>query len=205
MLKQNPGICYAIWEHAQNVNIVMHKVHMAGATFLPKKTEVCRPEAVILGHKCSFEGHHPEDKRVDKILKWPVPENITELCQSLGLCRTVQIWIKDYSRIARPLSQLLQKEENFEWTDLRQEAFETLKEKVTTAPALRPIDYESDKPVIISVDTSYIAVGMVLSQIDENNKHCPARYGSIILKNQETCYSQPKLELYGLFCALGST
>ena len=202
VLKENPGIRRAIWEHAQNVNIVMHKVRMAGATFSPKKTEVCRPEAVILGHKCSFEGCHPEDKHVDKILKWPVPENITELRQFLGLCGTVRIWIKDYSRIARPLSQLLQKEENFEWTDLRQEAFETLKEKVTTAPALRPIDYESDRPVIISVDTSYIAVGMVLSQIDENNKRRPARYGSIILKNQETRYSQPKLELYGLFRAL---
>ena len=43
---------------------------------------------------------------------------------------------------------------------------------------------------------------MVLSQINENGKRCPAHYGSIILKDQETRYSQPKLELYGLFRAL---
>ncbi len=202
VLKENPGIRQSIWEHAQNVNIVMHKVRLAGATFSPKKTEVCRPEAIILGHKCSFEGRHPEDKRVDKILKWPAPENLTELRQFLGLCGTVRIWIKDYSRLARPLSQMLQKEEEYEWTQERQEAFETLKRMVSTAPALRPLDYQSDKPIIISVDTSYIAVGMVLSQIDENGKRRPARYGSIILKNQETRYSQPKLELYGLFRAL---
>ena len=202
VLKENPGIRRSIWEHAQNVNVVMHKVRLAGATFSPKKTEVCRPEAIILGHKCSFEGRYPEDKRVEKILKWPAPENLTELRQFLGLCGTVRIWIKDYSRLARPLSQMLHKEEEYEWNEERQDAFETLKRMVSSAPALRPIDYESDKPIIISVDTSYIAVGMVLSQMDENGKRRPARYGSIILKNQETRYSQPKLELYGLFRAL---
>ena len=148
----------------------MHKVHLAGATFSPKKTEVCRPEAVILSHKCSFNGRYPEDKRVDKILTWPAPENITELCQFLGLCGTVCIWIKDYSHLARPLSQLLQKAEDYEWTQEQQEAFEVLKEKVASAPALQTINYDSENPVIISVDTSYIAIRMVLSQINENGK-----------------------------------
>ena len=199
VLKENPGIRRAIWEHAQNVHRVMHRVNCAGATFSPKKTEICRSEAVILGHKCSFEGRFPEDRRVDKIQNWPVPKNITELRGFLGLCGTVRIWIKDYSHLARPLTQLLRKEEEYEWNDERQAAFKILKEKVSTAPALKPIDYKSDSPVILSVDTSYIAVGMVLSQRDEKGIKRPARYGSIILKNEETRYAQPKLELYGLF------
>jgi hypothetical protein len=198
----NPGIRRAIWEHAENVNIVMHKIRLAGATFSPKKTEICRPEAVILGHKCSFNGRQPEDKRVDKIKNWPVPKNLTELRGFLGLCGTVRIWIKNYSQIARPLSQLLRKDIEYEWSEERQQSFDMLKEKVSTAPALRPINYESDSPIILSVDTSYIAVGMVLSQKDENGVKRPARYGSIILKNEETRYAQPKLELYGLFRAL---
>ena len=202
VLKENPGIRRAIWEHAENVNIVMHKIRLAGATFSPKKTEICRPEAVIVGHKCSFQGRHPEDRRINKILDWPVPQNLTELRGFLGLCGTVRIWIKDYSHIARPLTQLQRKGIEYNWSDKCQEAFDALKVKVTTAPALRSIDYESDNPIILSVDTSYIAVGMVLSQLDENGKRRPARYGSIILKNEETRYSQPKLELYGLHRAL---
>ena len=49
----------------------------------------------------------------------------------------------------------------------RQEAFDQLKHLVTSAPALHPIDYKSDKPIILSVDTSKIAVGIILSQEDE--------------------------------------
>ena len=52
------------------------------------------------------------------------------------------------------------------------------------------------------MDTSYIAVGFILSQLDENGRKRPARYGSIPMNEREARYSQPKLELYGLFRAL---
>ena len=73
---------------------------------------------------------------------------------------------------------------------------------VTSAPALCPIDYKSDKPIILSVDTSKIAVGIILSQEDEEGRRHPARYGSIPMSPVESNYSQAKLELYGLFIAL---
>ncbi|RDB24687.1 hypothetical protein Hypma_008178 [Hypsizygus marmoreus] len=81
---------------------------------------------------------------------------------------------KNYSQLARPLTELICKNANFEWTNRCQNSFDTLKELVSSAPALRPIDYASDKPVILSVDTSYIAVGFILSQIDENDHRRPA-------------------------------
>ena len=73
---------------------------------------------------------------------------------------------------------------------------------VTSAPALYPIDYKSDKPIVLSVDTSKIAVGIILSQEDEEGRRHPARYGSIPMSPVESNYSQAKLELYGLFIAL---
>src|SRR5258707_484317 len=83
-------------------------------------------------------------------------------------------------------------------------AQEDLKQAVLTSPALRPIDYTSTTPVILSVDTSHIAVGYILSQIDQNdNTRCYfARFGLIMLNDRESCFSQPKLEIYGLFRAL---
>ena len=56
----------------------------------------------------------------------------------------------------------------FAWNERRQEAFDTIKGLVATSPALHPIDYESDRPVILAVDSSKEAVGMILFQIDEN-------------------------------------
>lgn len=52
------------------------------------------------------------------------------------------------------------------------------------------------------MDSSKIAIGFILSQLDENNVRRPAQYGSIPMNAHEANYSQPKLELYGLFRAL---
>ena len=62
-----------------------------------------------------------------------------------------------------------------------------------------------DAPVFLSVDTSYIAIGYVLSQAASANDtkiRFPSRFRSILLNEWEANYSQPKLETYGLFCSL---
>jgi hypothetical protein len=91
----------------------------------------------------------------------------------------------------------------FIWDRQRQTAFDEIKSLISSAPALRPIDYLSDNPVVISVDSSKEAAGMILSQLsdDGKTKH-PARYGSIPMEESESQYSQPKLELFGLYRAL---
>jgi hypothetical protein len=55
---------------------------------------------------------------------------------------------------------------------------------------------------VLSVDTSQMAVGFILSQLDDNGKKRPARYGSLPMNERGARYSQPKLELYGLYRAL---
>ena len=139
---------------------------------------------------------------VDKILKWPPLKTVKDVRGFLGLCGTVRIWIRNYSTLARPLTELVRKDVEFEWDERRDQAFQALKEAITSPPALRPIDYSSDDPVILSVDSSKIAVGFILSQIDEDRRKHPARYGSIPMNDRESRYSQPKLELFGLFRAL---
>lgn len=201
-LKENQGIRRFIWEHAKDVHRIMHRVGHAGGTFSPKKTQICRPEVVIVGQKCTPEGRLPDDQKIEKIKNWPPLTTKTEVRGFLGLCGTVRIWIKNYSAIARPLTELTRATEEFIWDERREHAFEELKQLVSSAPALHPIDYTSDLPVILSVDSSKIAVGFILSQIDKDGKRHPARYGSIPMNEREANYSQPKLELYGLFRAL---
>jgi hypothetical protein len=201
-LSDNPGIRRFIWEHAQDVHRVMHRIKCVGATFAPKKTQICRPKALIVGIECTPEGRSPDTERVAKILRWPNLTTPREARRFLGLCGTVRNWIENYSKLAKPLSELYHKDVEFEWNERRQQAFDQLKQLVSSAPALRPIDYTSDNPIILSVDTSIVAVGFILSQHDENGKRRIARYGSLPIGETESKYSQAKLELYGLYRAL---
>jgi len=85
-------------------------------------------------------------------------------------------------------------------------AQEDLKQALLDYPALRPIDYSSSSPVILAVDTSHIAVGYLLSQCDPDNPKI-RRYANLAplpLTIEKVGFSQPKLELYGLYRALGA-
>ncbi|KAI0323177.1 hypothetical protein GY45DRAFT_1207697, partial [Cubamyces sp. BRFM 1775] len=81
---------------------------------------------------------------------------------------------------------------------------EDLKKALLESEALRALDYKSQAPVILAVDTLYIAVGYHLCQCDEENpkKRYYSRFGSITLNDRELRFLQPKLEIYGLFRAL---
>ena len=202
VLAANPGIRRFIWEHANDVHRIVHRVGHAGGTFSPAKVQLARPEVLIVGQKCTPEGRLPDTQKVEKVLNWPPLKTVKDVRAFLGLCGTVRIWIENYSVKARPLTELIRRGTEFIWDARREEAFSTLKKAITSAPALRQIDHKSDRPVILAVDSSYIAVGFILSQIDEEGRRRPARYGSIPMNEREARYSQPKLELYGLFRAL---
>jgi hypothetical protein len=114
----------------------------------------------------------------------------------------VRNWIQGYAELAKPLAELRYRNAEFEWTKHRQDTFNKLKEQISSTPALRPVDYSSDNPIILSVDTSNTAVGFILAQLDEQGKRRPARYESLPIGKQESSYSQAMLELYGLYRAL---
>jgi hypothetical protein len=81
-----------------------------------------------------------------------------------------------------------------------------LKDVLLKSPALRPLDYKSDAPIILSVDTSHIAIGYLLAQCNLTNPRLRyyAKFGSITLNERESRFSQPKLKLYGLYRTLRS-
>ena len=92
-LAGNPQIRRFIWEHANDVHRIMHRIGHAGATFSAKKTQTCRPEVLVVGQKCNPLGRSPDDDKVKKVLDWPVPKMVKDVRGFLGLCGTVRIWI----------------------------------------------------------------------------------------------------------------
>ena len=202
VLSENPGIRRFIWEHLNDLHRILWRIGEAGGTISGKKMQLCKPEVEILGQTCSPKGRHPSEGTATKVTNWPTPINLTEVRGFLELCGTVRNWIKDFSKITRPLVDLTRKDVEFHWGSEQEEAFQTLKHKVTSAPAIRPINYQSNRPVYLSVDSSIHGIGFVLSQENESGKRVPARYGSLPLTSVEARYGQSKLELYGLFRAL---
>ena len=63
-LADNPGIHKFIWQHLSDVHCILHHLRCAGATVSAKKLFIAVPEVVILGHKCNYEGHVPDDSKI---------------------------------------------------------------------------------------------------------------------------------------------
>ena len=204
-IPENPGIRRFVWEHFEAVHRIIHRVKSYGATFSGKKAFIGVPQAEILGHICTNEGRIVDPSRAKVIRDWPVPKSVTEVRAFLGTCGVHRIFIKDYTLTARPLINLTRKDAAFEFGPSQLEAFEEIKDLVASSPALRPIDYESSRPVILAVDSCMNGVGFILSQIGPDKKRYPSRFGSIVFNDRESRYSQAKLELYGLFRALKAT
>jgi hypothetical protein len=201
-IPENPGIRRFVWEHLNDVHRVIHRLRHAGATVSAPKIFLATPEVIILGHKCTYEGRIPDDSKVARIKTWPPCSTVTDVRAFLGLSGYMRIWIKDYSSIARPLVNLTRKETAFVWEDQHADAMQALKDAIVASPALIPIDYTTDRPVFLAVDSSTRAVGWILSQQCEDGRRRPSRFGSIAWNERESRYSQAKIELYGLFRAL---
>ena len=198
----NPGIRRFVWEHLENVNRVVQRIEHAGGTFSGIKSNICVDSAIVVGHKCTIDGCLPDESRVQKIVDWPICQNLTEVRGFLGTLGTVRVFIKDFAMHAWPLVQLTRKDVQFEFTEEHVMAMEKLKTLAQNCSAIKAIDYESDREVTLAVDASWMAVGFILSQQGEDGKRYPSRYGSITWNETEQRYSQAKLELYGLFRAL---
>ena len=90
----------------------------------------------------------------------------------------------------------------FDWGVEEQDAMDALKKAVTVCPGLAALDYNSDKPIILAVDSSKVGVGWFLAQENDEGLRIYNRFGSVNWNTVQANYSQPKIELFGLFTAL---
>jgi hypothetical protein len=99
------------------------------------------------------------NSKVDKIRNWGPCANLSEVHTFLGTAGLMHIFIKIFLYIARPLTCLTRKDVEFIFGSEKIAAQEKLKDTIVKSPAIRAIDYSSDRTVYLSVDTSYIAIG----------------------------------------------
>ena len=124
--------------------------------------------------------------KVASIMDWPTPTKVKEVQSFLGFCNFYRRFIKDYSKIARPLFKLTQKEHSWDWTPACEEVFQILKKTFTESLVL--IMPDTKKPFYIECNASDFATGAVLSQLTPDGKWHPCAYISKSLSPTEHNY-----------------
>ena len=201
---ENPGIRRFVWEHFRTIARIVARMKYSGGTFSGKKSVLIAKEFYVVGNRCTPNGREPPMDRVLAISNWGPCHTLSEVRAFLGTVGVLRIFISNFGKRAWPLVRLTRKDAPFEWGVEQITAQEDLKQAVLHSPALRAIDYHTSNPVILGVDTSYIAVGFFLAQkaLDHPKGRYFNRFGSITLNDRESRFSQPKLEIYGLFRSL---
>jgi hypothetical protein len=117
---------------------------------------------IVLGHIVSSKGIEVDKSKIELIANLSTPKSIKDVRSFLGLAGFYRRFIKDFSVISKPLSNLLSKDNIFEWTEHCEEAFVKLKNLLTSALVIQPPDWSL--PFEIMCDASDYAVGAVLGQ-----------------------------------------
>ena len=158
----------------------------------PFKCEFLRAEVQFLGHVATDEGLRPDPRKTEAVRHFPEPKPVKELEGFLGLSAYYTRFIHNYSKVAQPLYKLLKKDAVYDWKEPQQNAFQTLKELLVTAPILQYPDFS--RPFIITADASGDAAGCVLSQ-GEIGKDLPIAYASRTFNKSERNYSTTDREM----------
>ncbi|GJS16929.1 reverse transcriptase domain-containing protein [Tanacetum coccineum] len=149
-------------------------------------------EGIVLGHKTSGEGIEVDRAKIDVIAKLPYPTNVKGVRSFLGHAGFYRRFIKDFSLIFKPMTQLLMKDAKFDFSDDCKKAFNDLKEKLTSAPIIISPDWNFSFELMC--DASDFAVGAVLGQMIDG-KFKPIYYTSKTLNDAQAHYTTTEKEL----------
>ncbi|GJR69240.1 putative reverse transcriptase domain-containing protein [Tanacetum coccineum] len=163
---------------------------------VPTLNHFIRPQEVqFLGHVVNRDGIHVDPSKVESVKNWKTPESSTEIRSFLGLAGYYRRFIENFSKIAKPLTLLTQKNKTYVWGDKQDEAFQILKEKLCNAPVLALPDGPDD--FVVYCDASKQGFGCVLMQRGK-----VIAYASRQLKKHENNYTTHDLELGAVVFAL---
>nr|AAM01170.2 Putative retroelement [Oryza sativa Japonica Group]ABB46922.1 retrotransposon protein, putative, Ty3-gypsy subclass [Oryza sativa Japonica Group] len=182
-------------DHQHHLRLVLGKLREHQLYAKLSKCEFWLSEVKFLGHVISAKGVAVDPETVTAVTDWKQPKTVTQIRSFLGLAGYYRRFIENFSKIARPMTQLLKKEEKFVWSPQCEKAFQTLKEKLVSSPVL--ILPDTRKDFVVYCDASRQGLGCVLMQ----DGHVVA-YASRQLRPHEGNYPTHDLELAAVVHAL---
>ena len=197
-------------EHYQHVQAVLEALRKNRLYAKPTKCFFAQSELEFCGHIVGNGNVRPCPSKVSAIKDWPIPNNVHDVRQFMGLASYYRRFVQNFARIAAPIYELLKEEDEsirrnkrrpIVWTKQCQAAFELLKESLCSEPVLAQPD--TSLPFIIETDASDFAIGLSLLQKDPiTNKVHPIAYDGRKLTPAEQKYPIHEKELLAIKHAL---
>ena len=193
-------------EHLDRLDKVLTRLRECNLKLNPKKCKFMQRKVKYVGHICSEHGVEADPEKIEKVVSWPRPKNAEEVRQFTSFAGYYRRFVKDFSKIAKPLTDLHPSTSNkkvkkgnrckpFQWGDEEQNAFDALKQALSTPPILGYADCQL--PFEVHTDASQKGLGAVLYQ-NQGGKQRVISYASRGLKRSEKNYPASKLEFLAL-------
>ncbi|GFX49145.1 retrovirus-related Pol polyprotein from transposon 412 [Trichonephila clavipes] len=186
-------------EHLKNIRRVLQKLREANLKLSPSKCHLFRREVTYLGHIISAEGVRTDPDKISAVKDWNCPTDVHQLWSFLGLCTYYRKFVKNFSTIARPLHKLTEAKQKFIWTVDCNNAFNKLKDALTSAPILAYP--EIGKQFILDMDASHESIGAVLFQEIDGQERIIAYFSKCLSKPGRN-YCVTRKELFAIVKAV---
>ena len=188
-------------KHLEHLEIVLNKLREHQFFAKLAKCAFGQDRIEFLGHIVGPEGIQMDPRKVEAVRQWPRPTSVTEVRAFLGLAGYYRRFVKGFLRIAAPLTNLTKQNTlvTEAWTDACEQAFQELKDALTSAPVLLFPDLT--KPFVVYTDASKVAAGAVLLQ-DQGAGLQPVAFHSKKFTPAEVRYPVYEQELFALVGAL---
>ncbi|GJZ34636.1 reverse transcriptase domain-containing protein [Tanacetum coccineum] len=182
-------------EHASHLRIILELLRKEKLYAKFSKCDFWIHIVQFLGHLIDNQGLHVDPAKIEAVKNWTSPTTPTEVRQFLGLAGYYRRFIEGFSKIAKPLTKLTQKNKNYVWNEEQESAFQLLKQKLCEAPILALP--EGNDNFVVYCDASLQGLGAVLMQREK-----VIAYASRQLKPHEENYTTHDLELGAVIFAL---
>ena len=182
--------------HLVMLEKVFDALARAGLKVNPAKCVFANSSCSALGFFLDETGVRPDARNLGKIREWPQPKDITGVRGFLGLCNYYRCHIRNFAKIAEPLTNLMKKDADFEWTDECEISFQTLKSNLLEGTATSFPNF--DREFFVKPDASHTTVGAVLTQLDDNGKEVLVAAASQKLNEAECKWATYDKEMFGL-------
>lgn len=188
-------------EHERHVRKVLEILRKEKLYAKESKCELFKTEVEFLGHIVGRDGVRMMEDKVKAVQDWPTPTRVTHVRAFLGMAGYYRKFVKDFSKIAAPLSDLTKETVKFEWAHAQEEAFRRLKDAISKGPVL--ILPDPNLPYVVNTDASGFAIGAVLQQ-DQGQGLQPIAFLSKKMLDAETRYPVHEQELLSIIHALST-
>ena len=194
-------------EHLEHLEIIFCRLKEAGLKMKCSKCDFFKCEIHYLGHLISADGIRPLPNKFDSIKHMPLPKDVKEIKQFLGLTGYFRKFVPRFADISRPLTTLTKKDQKFEWTPACQKSFKLLKEALCCEPVLKYAHVS--KPYTLYTDASKFGWAGVLIQkhtADVNGKQIttdhPVTFVSGLFRGSQLNWATLTKEAFAIYMSV---